>query len=207
MASFTHCWKSARLSLALLLAALLLCPVATQAQPAPAEIVQFRLEHSDEGVFLSAQMKFELSSAVQVALQKGITVYFVAEAQLLRNRWYWTDKKLATATRHTRLNYLPLTRRWRIIATHGAAAGSSSGMTLNQEFESLEEALSALSRLSHWKIAEAADVDPEVHHNVDFGFRLDLSALPRPFQIGILGQTEWAVSVSKNQRLEPEAAK
>jgi hypothetical protein len=210
MDSFTPCWKSARRSLALLLTAVCLCflPAASaQAQVLPAEITQLRLERTDEGVLLSAQVQFELSHVVEDAVFKGIPVYFVVEAQLLRDRWYWYDKKLATATRRIRLSYHPLTRRWRVSVMQDASVGGSSGVALNQNFETLREAIASLSRLSRWKIAEASDVDTDARHNVDFSFRLDLSELPRPFQIGILGQNEWTVAVSKNQRLTVEAVR
>jgi hypothetical protein len=134
-------------------------------------------------------------------------VYFVAEAQLLRDRWYWYDKKLVTATRQLRLTFHPLTRRWRLSVAQGASLGANPGAALSQNFESLPEALAALSRLSHWKIAENSEIDPEARYNVDFSFRLDLSELPRPFQIGILGQSEWTISVARNQRLSMEPLK
>ncbi len=208
--SFTHCWKSARRSWLLALVAfcsLLVAPDAACADPLPVEIAQLRLERLDDGVFLSAQVKFDLPPVVEDALLKGIPVYFVAEAHLYRDRWYWYDKKLATTVRHMRLSYHPLTRRWRLSVTQGGAAWSGAGVSLNQNFETMRDALSALSRLSHWKIADATDIELEARHNVDFSFRLDLSELPRPFQIGILGQTDWAISVAKNQRLYIEAAK
>lgn len=210
MDSFTAYWKSLQRSLALLLAGvclLLLQAGAAQAQVLPAEISQLRLERSDDGVFLTALVQFELSVAVEDAVFKGIPVYFVAEAQLLRDRWYWYDKKLASKTRRWRLSYHPLTRRWRVSVMQDASVGGSSGVALTQNFEALREAIAFLSRLSRWKIADASDVETDARHNVDFSFRLDLSELPRPFQIGILGQNEWTVAVAKNQRLTIEAAK
>jgi hypothetical protein len=203
MASFTLCWKNARLSLALLVLALFFHAGAARAQTAPAEIAQLRLERSDEGIFLNAQLRFELSAAVQDALRKGIPVYFVAQAHLLQDRWYWSDKKLASATRQLRLSYHPLTRRWRLSVTQGVNPGAA----LNQNFEELPEAMAALTHLSRWKIAESAEIDPDARYTVDFSFRLDLSELPRPFQIGLLGQTDWTVSVAKNQRVSMELAK
>src|ERR1035437_9389112 len=209
---FTPCWKSARRSLALVLTVvcLLVFPSASvHAQAPPAEITQLRLERADDGVFLSAQIQFELSHVVEDAVSKGIPVYFVVEAQLLRDRWYWYDKKLATATRRIRLSYHPLTRRWRtsVMQDANANASGSSGVALSQNFESLRDAIASLSRVLRWKIAESSEVDPDARHNVDFSFKLDLSELPRPFQIGILGQNEWTVAVAKNQRLTVEAIK
>ena len=206
--SFTHCWRSARLSLPALwlaLACWLLAPVLAQAQVADAEITQMEVERTDEGVFLSAQVQFALSAAVEDALAKGVPVHFIAQAQLTRNRWYWYDKKITTATRRMRLTYQPLTRHWKLSLTQGA--DTRAGIVLNQSFDSLNDALQALSRLSRWKIAESAEVDPESHHSVAFSFRLDSSELPRPLQIGILGQSDWTLAASRTQSVVVGPAK
>nr|WP_309246733.1 DUF4390 domain-containing protein [Ramlibacter montanisoli] len=44
-------------------------------------------------------------------------------------------------------------------------------------------------------------MDPEAPHNIDFRFRLDMSQLPRPFQIGAVGQAEWIILAVRTQRL------
>jgi hypothetical protein len=203
---FTRCWKSTGCSLpGLLLSLLVFWPVAGLAQGESAEIAQLQVERMEGGVYLTAQLKFELSAAVEDALLKGIPVHFVAQAQLLRDRWYWTDKRVGTVTRQMRLTYQPLTQRWKLSQTQGA--GLRTGFALNQTFDTLAEALQSLSRLSRWKIAESADLEPDARYNVDFSFKLDSAELPRPLQIGILGQSEWNLAVSKNQRVTAEALK
>ncbi len=203
----TLCWKSACRSLARAwIAAVLLGWQAWALAEAPsAEIVQLAAERVDGGVYVSAQMRLELAPAVADALQKGVAVHFVAQVQLLRDRWYWYDKRIATATRQMRLTYQPLTQHWKLSLTQGA--GARSGLALNQTFDTLAEALQALSRLSRWKIAENVDMDPDVRHYVEFSFKLDSSELPRPLQIGILGQGDWTLAVSKSQRVATEAGK
>ena len=42
---------------------------------------------------------------------------------------------------------------------------------------------------------------------VNFRFRLDISQLPRPFQIGAVGRSDWNLLVSRSQRLGAEPAK
>jgi hypothetical protein len=42
---------------------------------------------------------------------------------------------------------------------------------------------------------------------VEFRFHLDLSQLPRPFQIGTLGQADWNISASYSQPLILESVK
>jgi hypothetical protein len=186
---------------ALLLAAALLAALPAAAQPASPEIAELLLENTDDGVFLSANLRFELPALVEDALLKGIPMFFVAEAELFRDRWYWYDRKISDSSRHMRLAYQPLTRRWRLNVSPTPIGNAGLGVALTQNFDSLPDALAAVQRISRWKLASAAQLEPDTRHNVDFRFRLDVSQLPRPFQIGAVGQADWNFSVSRNQRL------
>jgi hypothetical protein len=178
---------------------------AAWADPPATEITQLRVERSEEGVLLSATIRFEVPAVIDDALAKGIPMFFVAEAVLFRDRWYWYDRQVAAAARHMRLSYQPLTRRWRLVVS--PAPIGNSGLALGQTFDTREEALAAVQRISNWKIADAADIDTDVRHNVDFRFRLDVSQLPRPFQIGAVGQADWNITAMRNQRLVIEGAR
>jgi Domain of unknown function (DUF4390) len=179
--------------------ALLVLAISAFAQSSGAEMTQFQLERTEEGILLSSAVRFDLPPVIEDALQKGIPMFFVAEAVLYRDRWYWYDREIAHARRHMRLSYQPLTRRWRL--TLSPSVIGNSGVALGQNFESQEEALAAVQRISRWKIAEPGDVSPDERYNVEFRFRLDVSQLPRPFQIGAVGQADWNISVARNQRL------
>ncbi|MDB5941205.1 MAG: hypothetical protein JWQ13_771 [Ramlibacter sp.] len=183
----------------LLAACLLLALAAPVLADAPAEIVQLQVERGEEGVLLSAAVRFELPQVIEDALLKGIPMFFVMESVLYRDRWYWYDREVAHATRHMRLSYQPLTRRWRL--TISPTVIGNSGVALGQTFDTDEEALAAVQRVSRWKIAEASDVVAGERYNVEFRFRLDVSQLARPFQIGAVGQADWNISVSRNHRL------
>jgi hypothetical protein len=207
---FTHCWRSARASLLVLFVGVPfigfgLSPA--RAQGGPADISQMRLERSAEGLLLYANVRVDLPSAVEEALVKGIPMYFLAEAEVVRHRWYWSDKVVSSVQRHMRLAYQPLTRRWRLHVSSGPITANSLGMALNQNFDSLTEAMSALQRVSGWKVADASVIDPEATHKVEFRFGLDLAQLPRPFQIGALGHADWSISAKAVQQISPEAAK
>ena len=167
-----------------------------------ADLTQLSIERAEDGVYLSAVVRFDLPAAVEDALSKGIPMFFVAEADVYQNRWYWADRRVASATRTIRLAYQPLTRRWRVNIVSGLI-NSSAGLraTLNQNYDSLTEAMSAVQRLSRWRIADNAEIDSDGVHRMEFTFNLDLSQLPRPFQIGVLGQKDWAVSVQYSERL------
>ena len=173
-----------------------------------AELTQFNVERADDGVYLSAIVRFDLPPVVEDALLKGIPMFFVAEADIYLSRWYWADKRVASATRTIRLAYQPLTRRWRVNIVSGLI-NNSAGLraTLNQNYDTLPEAMSAVQRLSRWRIADNAEVEVDVVHKLEFSFNLDLSQLPRPFQIGVAGQKDWTISAERNERMQLGAAR
>ncbi len=173
-----------------------------------AELTQFAVERGEDGVYLSAIAQFDLPPVVEDALLKGIPMFFVAEADIYINRWYWVDRRVTSATRTIRLAFQPLTRRWRVNITTGLVS-TSAGLraTLNQNYDTLPEALSAVQRLSRWRIADNGEVQADVAFNLEFRFGLDLSQLPRPFQIGVVGQKDWTIGVERIERLQLGAAK
>lgn len=164
-------------------------------------INSMRLERTEEGVQLSAQVRFELPTIVEDALLKGVPMFFVAESEVTRDRWYWYDKKIAATTRQMRLSFQPLTRRWRLNVTSGAVGNTGQGVGLPQYFDSLADALAKIQRISNWKIAELAEIEQDTPHTVELRFKLDVSQLPRPFQIGLIGNSDWTIFAVKNMRL------
>ena len=96
----------------LALAWALALPVAASAQNADLE--SLRVERTDEGLLLSARLNIRLPGAVEEALDKGIPIHFVADATVMRERWYWTDQRVSASQRYMRVAYMPLTRRWRL---------------------------------------------------------------------------------------------
>lgn len=211
MGFITHFFKNTTPSMVMrrllgvcLCAVLMISPSAAMAT----EITQLSVQRVDDGIYLSVDVRFELAPVVEDALRKGIPMFFVVEADLYRERWYWTDSRVASAARTLRLAYQPLTSRWRVNLASGLISGSAGlRATLNQNYDSLAEALSGIQRIARWKIADASEVDPSAAHRLDFSFRLDLSQLPRPFQIGVAGQREWTISaqVKEPLRLQPGA--
>jgi hypothetical protein len=212
-ASILHCWKNARVDLvalltcACLLGSGLMATRVVAAESANADVAQLVVEREADGFYLTASLQLELPPLVEDALQKGVPMFFVAEADIFRSRWYWYDKRVLGVERHMRLAYQPLTRRWRLNVASGAITANSLGVALNQSFETLGEALAALRRISRWKIADIAEIDPEQKYSVEFRFRLDISQLPRPFQIGALGQADWNIATTSSQRLSMQGAK
>ena len=212
-ASILHFSKSARLELA----ALLVCACLLSASPklamaagpdgTDADVTHLQVDRTPDGVFVSATVRFELPAVVEDALLKGIPLVFVAEVDIFRNRWYWYDKRMVSAERHMRLSYQPLTRRWRLNVASGQITPNSLGQALNQTFDSLPDAMAAVRRVSRWKISDAGEIEPDQRYSIEFRYRLDVSQLPRPFQIGVLGQSDWSISLTANQRLTQEPSR
>jgi hypothetical protein len=180
-------------------------PATALAQDREASVTQMRLEEGDDGIYLSAAVQFELPSLVEDVLSKGIAVYFVAEAQIYQERWYWTDREIAQVTRHMRLAYQPLTRRWRLnVSPVPILSTAGFGVSLNQNFDSLADALDAVKRVGRLRLGDAKDIGDDPLHPVVFRFQLDTSQLPRPFQIGVVGQADWNIVAERTARLPLE---
>jgi Domain of unknown function (DUF4390) len=173
--------------LALLVIGALLGPGQARAQGA--ELTTFELTRGDEGVLLSYAVKLELPRGAEEALNKAVPLYFVAEAEVFRDRWYWRDQSVAQASRVWRIVYQPLTLSYRV--TFGG---------LSQTYPNRGEALAAISRNARWRIVEPGAADDGGRHYVEFSFRLDTSLLPRPMQIGISGQADWTLKIDRIQR-------
>lgn len=179
----------------------------TRAQSAQPESPLLKFERFDNAFWLSTQFQFELPPVVEDALLKGIPIYFAAEVEVLRERWYWTNRKLNSLQRNLRLSYHPLTRRWRLNVSEGEFTSSSQGLALNQNFDSLEAVMDGVRRNSHWRLIELSEMEPDAKYLVEFRFRLNLAQLPRPLQIGTLGQSEWQIQLSAKKDFSLETEK
>jgi hypothetical protein len=161
------------------------------------EVLSLAAQRGAESVTLDYQLRVALPRAAEDAALRGVPLYFVATAALYKPRWYWRDDRVARVRRAWRLSYQPLTSTWRL---------SQGG--IGQSHETLAEAMSAMTRTSGWRIADAAEVDPEARHTLEFEWALDTAQLPRPLQIGLGGVpgvpgSEWAVGIERTLRLEP----
>ena len=204
-AFITHCWRKwrprpERVWRLCLLALLLLAGPAR----AGVEFEQMRLERQEGELLMHVSLKLELGAAVEEALTRGVAVYFVAEAELMRDRWYWYDRRLGQVSRYYRLAYQPLTRQWRLQVSSEPLQAGGAGSAIAQTFDSLQAALDVVRRQSGWRLADVADLDPEARQYVNYRFRLDLSQLPRPFQIGVASQPDWSLNLTRMQRIAAE---
>lgn len=148
--------------------------IAAALEPAPA---------GAGGAVLNATFEFEMPQALDEAVQKGIAIYFNIEFELYRKRWYWLDRKVSSSTLTYRLSYSPLTRQFRL------ARGG-----LSQPFDSLEEALGLLKSVRQWRVIEKGVLSPGDSYDAQVRMRLDVSQLPKPFQVNAITSREWSLA-------------
>jgi len=155
------------------------------------ELAALELRREDGELALDFEVRIAPPKGVEDALQRGVPVYFVAQASLYRQRWYWRDERIARVTRSWRIAYQPLTSTWRV---------GFGGF--NQSFQTLPEALATVSRSARWKVVDLAQLDGDSRHYLEFSYRLDNSQLPSPLQIGLGGQADWVLGVERTLRIE-----
>ena len=147
------------------------------------KIKSFELEKADNDWLLNATFQIELSPGLEDAVQKGVVLYFQTEFDLIRSRWYWFDEKSALVQRQTRLSYQPLTQQYRI---------ASDGFTFSAK--TMPEALQAVGSIGGWRVIEGSQLDPSKSYTASMRMSLDLSKLPKPFQVNALNNRDWNVS-------------
>jgi hypothetical protein len=147
------------------------------------KIKSAELERVDNDWLLNATFQIELAPGLEEAVQKGVVLYFQTEFDLTRSRWYWFDEKPALALRQTRLSYQPMTQQYRI---------ASEGLTFSAK--TMFEALQTVGSIGGWRVIDNNQIDPSKSYTAALRMTLDLSKLPKPFQVNALNNRDWNVS-------------
>lgn len=180
-AFFTRFCKKPSRYLALALCALSLA-LATLAHAEGIDVRNAALVPGEEGYFLEADFEISLNSTLEDALNKGVPLYFLLEFEVIRPRWYWFNDKVLSAQQTYRLTYNSLTRQYRL--------GFGS---LFQNFASLNEAVDFLSRVRRRQVLEPGMLDKGNTYTAGVRMRLDVSQLPKPFQLNALASRDWNI--------------
>lgn len=157
------------------------------------------LQREGDALLLTSSLHWMLPDLVQDALLKGIPVHFIAQADMVRERWYWSNQELLSAERFMRLSYQPLTRRWRLYTGNQPFEGQGLGVALSSTFETLQEAVQAMQRIVRWRIGTMDSLPSSGLALLQLRFRIDLSHFPRPLQIGALGRSDWNLLVTRRE--------
>lgn len=188
-ASITLCWKKLKHSL-LLFTSLLLLTQAGFCHGADGIVAQkLRLEAQDNALNVSSRYRISLPSQLQGALQQGVPLTFRLTFELTRPRAsaYWLQLQHwfePTSSISFKLSYYGLTGRYRV--TIGG---------LSKNYVSRDEALAAVGSIAGWKVLDIADWSAAEQQQLRGRVRLelDISQLPRPFQLNALGGDDWSL--------------
>ena len=187
---------------ALLFLSLCLSMLCVHAQSGAVQWTEFQIERGEDGIYLNAALAIELPDSLEDAMTRGMPVNFVLQATLLRERWYWYDKRISQTERHIRLSYLPLSRRWRVMQSTQPIQSSGLGVSLASSYDSLKDALQSIQKINRWKVAELSVLNTDAKQKLDIHFNLDLSQLPQALQFGNLATNDWALELRQSQRLD-----
>ena len=174
---------SQRIKQFILLCLMAMSFVSTAVSAEGIKLKSFEMERVDNDWLLNASFQIELSPGLEEAVQKGVVLYFQTEFDLTRSRWYWFDEKPAVVQRQTRLSYQPITQQYRI---------ASEGFTFSAK--SISEALQVVGSVGGWRVIDNSQLDPSKLYTASLRMTLDLSKLPKPFQVNALNNREWNVS-------------
>ncbi len=176
---FTRCCKK-RSPLLAVAALVLLLAIASAAQAEGIDVSRAALVAAEEGYFLEADFGVALNPTLEDALNKGVPLYFLLEFEVTRVRWYWLNDKILDTQQQYRLSYNALTRQYRL------GVGS-----LFHNFSALAEALDFLSRVRRRQVLEPGVLSKGSTYLAGVRMRLDVSQLPKPFQLNALASRDW----------------
>ncbi len=143
------------------------------------EVGEVQLAPTDEGLVLATDFSFDLKPRLAEAVANGVPLYFVVEFELTRRRWWWFDDRAAAKRLQIRLSYHALSRQYRL----------STGV-LQQNYQTLEEALNVLRRVRNWMVLDHNVVLADANYEAGVRMRLDVTLLPKPFQLSALTSRE-----------------
>ncbi len=134
--------------------------------------VNYRVE--DDMWIADVRAGLELSDEALEALENSVTLTIQYQFNITSNRWYWTDRQIASRIVNIQLSYLSLSQRYLVEYIDAGEKAS---------YATLYSALRQIGRLSDLPIAEASRIDMD-DTNV-FSLRVVLSRedLPSPLQM------------------------
>lgn len=139
-----------------------------------------------QGYEISIDSEIALNATLEQVLEKGIVLYFVTKFSLDDSRWYWLYDEVARGKLRVGLRYYALTRQYHL-----------NHPSFSQSFNTLAEALQALGQLRDYPLIVKSDLKSDVDYNASLRIWLDLTRMPKPFQVEALGSRKWDLSSDK----------
>ncbi|WP_242447221.1 DUF4390 domain-containing protein [Nitrosomonas supralitoralis] len=139
-----------------------------------------------ENYEISVDSEISLNPTLEQALEKGIVLYFVFKFSLVDVRWYWLDEEIVRGKYRVGLRYYALTRQYHL--NHGS---------FSQSFNTLNEALQVMGRLHDFTLTVKSELKRDIDYIASLRIWLDLTRMPKPFQVEALGSSRWDLSSDK----------
>jgi hypothetical protein len=184
MASTTRCLRNISLLLWLLACAV---------YPAWADTISAKraeAELADGQLSVSTRFNIKMPSGLNEALTQGVPLTFRLDFELLRPRWtsYYLNVSNGFSPHASiafKLYYQSLTNRYRV------SIGSFSNF-----YPSLSEALRSVGAIQGWRVLNPGELSGSSPDQLAGRVRLalDISELPKPYQLNALGSSDWTLS-------------
>ncbi|KXW55930.1 DUF4390 domain-containing protein [Ferrovum sp. PN-J185] len=142
---------------------------------------------SQQGI-ISARYTIQLNNTLEQGLNRGIPLIFSLNCDVIQSRWYWFDKKVYSSQQDRKLTFNPLTRTYRFYLG-----------PVYVSYDSLSEALQAVGQISNWSLGEPNLLKKNETYQATLQLKLDVSQLPKPFQIDAIANSDWTLSSKQYQ--------
>ncbi len=140
-----------------------------------------------QSIALKLDMELLLSSELQVALNKGMPLFFTLDFKVYKPNSYWFDTLKLEASQTSELWYNMLLREWKVKQEQ-------------HEYKafSFDEALRYITHIDNWTIETKEQMPTQQDYIGKIRLRLDTSLLARPFQITAIhnSSSAWSFSTS-----------
>ena len=194
MVSFIPCcikskqsmWRARLLQVNLIFLLLILLLPVVVAQAESIRIKSVNLAAVEQGYEISVDSEIVLNATLEQALEKGIVLYFVTKFSLVDSRWYWLNDEVARGKLRIGLRYYALTRQYHL-----------NHPSFSQSFNTLKEALQALGQVRNYLLTVKSELKQDVDYIASLRIWLDLTRMPKPFQVEALGSSQWNLSSDK----------
>lgn len=179
-------WRAplSHLNLIFLLLLLLLPSALVQAESI--RIKSVNLAAVEQGYAISVDSEIVLNATLEQVLEKGIVLYFVTKFSLVDARWYWPSDEVARGKLRVGLRYYALTRQYHL-----------NHPSFSQSFNTLKEALQVLGQVRDYPLTVRSELRQDIDYIASLRVWLDLTRLPKPFQVEALGSSKWDLSSDK----------
>lgn len=151
------------------------------------DITLAKIEASDEGYRLGANYAFDLNRDLEDALQHGVKLYFTTEIELTRPRWWWRDDRAVSSKRTVSISYDVLLRQYYV----------SMGGSVQQTFQTLDEAMFQIRRPGRWVIAPKGALKHGETYEVTLRMYMNRDLLQKPLQVNAFSNSDWHLASNR----------